>query len=106
MSNTQPVEEKSSSSPVNVSTDHEAQDGARADQDIAIAMVGEHRQDIDPAVEARVVRKIDWFLIPTMIFGYGLVYYDKVNPPISGRLCIFSNGSTNRQSWDPQSFLV
>jgi len=49
-----------------------------ADQDLAMAMVGEHRQAIDPAMEARVVRKIDWFLIPTMIFGYGLVYYDKV----------------------------
>lgn len=50
------------------------------DQDIAIAIVGEHRHDIDPVVEARVVRKIDLFLIPTMIFGYGLVYYDKVFP--------------------------
>jgi hypothetical protein len=47
-----------------------------ADQDVAIAIVGEHRQEIDPAVEARVVRKIDMFLIPAMIVMYGLVYYD------------------------------
>ena len=47
-------------------------------QDIAIAMVGEHRQSIDPTVEARVVRKIDLFLVPAMFVGYGLVYYDKV----------------------------
>ncbi|CZR57690.1 related to allantoate transport protein [Phialocephala subalpina] len=47
------------------------------DKDIAIAMVGEHRVPIDPAVERRTVRKIDLFLIPAMIVGYGLVYYDK-----------------------------
>jgi hypothetical protein len=49
-----------------------------ADKDIAIAIVGEQRHDIDPAVEARVVRKIDLFLVPAMFVGYGLVYYDKV----------------------------
>lgn len=49
------------------------------DADIAIAIVGERRQDVDPAVEARVVRKIDLFLVPAMFVGYGLVYYDKVN---------------------------
>lgn len=38
-------------------------------KDEAIAMVGEHQHDIDPAVVARAVRKIDWFLIPAMIFG-------------------------------------
>lgn len=50
-----------------------------ADQDLAMGIVGEKRRAIDPAMEARVVRKIDLFLIPTMIFGYGLVYYDKVS---------------------------
>lgn len=49
------------------------------DKDVAIAIVGEHRHAIDPAVEARVVRKIDLFLIPAMVVGYGLVYYDKVS---------------------------
>ncbi|KAF7558846.1 hypothetical protein G7046_g5315 [Stylonectria norvegica] len=50
---------------------------AAGGKDDAIAMVGEEQHAIDPAVEARAVRKIDLFLIPAMIFGYGLVYYDK-----------------------------
>ena len=71
--------EKAIPSPGNGSIDDNgAPRMAGRDQDIAIAIVGEHRQDIDPELEARVVRKIDLFLIPTMIFGYGLVYYDKV----------------------------
>lgn len=41
----------------------------RAGDDDALAMVGTHTQDFDPAVAARAVRKIDWFLIPAMIFG-------------------------------------
>lgn len=49
------------------------------DRDIAIDLVGESRQEIDPVVEARVVRKIDFFLVPAMIVGYGLVYYDKAS---------------------------
>ncbi|KAI3395779.1 hypothetical protein diail_862 [Diaporthe ilicicola] len=47
------------------------------DVDVALAMVGEEQHPIDPAVAARAVRKIDWFLIPAMTVGYGLVYYDK-----------------------------
>ncbi|EFY99946.2 allantoate permease [Metarhizium robertsii ARSEF 23] len=50
---------------------------ASSEKDDAIAMVGEEKHAIDPAVEARVVRKIDMFLMPTMVLGYGLVYYDK-----------------------------
>jgi hypothetical protein len=38
-------------------------------QDEAIAMVGEQEHALDPVVVARAVRKIDWFLIPAMIFG-------------------------------------
>lgn len=38
-------------------------------KDEAIAMVGEEQHAVDPAVEARAVRKIDLFLIPAMIFG-------------------------------------
>lgn len=48
-------------------------------QDIAMAIVGEHSHPIDPAVEARVIRKIDRFMIPAMITGYGFVYYDKAS---------------------------
>jgi hypothetical protein len=39
------------------------------EKDVALGLVGEHAREIDPAVEARVVRKIDWFLIPAMIVG-------------------------------------
>jgi hypothetical protein len=53
-----------------------------ADKDIAIAIVGEQRHAINPAAEARVVRKIDLFLVPAMFIGYGLVYYDKVRSPL------------------------
>ncbi|KAK5654705.1 hypothetical protein OQA88_7029 [Cercophora sp. LCS_1] len=48
-----------------------------SEKDEAIAMVGEQSHTIDPVIAARAVRKIDWFLIPVMVFGYGLVYYDK-----------------------------
>ena len=59
----------------------EVENVAGFDKDIAVAIVGERRLDINPAVEARVVRKIDWFLVPAMSIGYGLVYYDKVSTP-------------------------
>ncbi len=46
--------------------------------DIAAGIVPEHAQSFDPAIERRVVRKIDWYLMPLMWIGYGFVYYDKV----------------------------
>jgi len=53
-------DEKSAGSPPNVSADLEDGGGVVAeDKDIAIAIGREHRHAIDPAVEARVVRKID-----------------------------------------------
>ncbi|EUC37794.1 hypothetical protein COCCADRAFT_84697 [Bipolaris zeicola 26-R-13] len=62
-------------------TGQDAESGANAavsqEKDLAISLVGEHAQEIDPAIEARVLKKVDWFLIPAMIVGYGLVYYDK-----------------------------
>lgn len=67
---------------------HNAQQYLEDEKDIATTIVGEHRQHIDPAVEARVVRKIDRFLIPAMIVGYGLVYYDKVSPFLSSHFYI------------------
>jgi hypothetical protein len=42
---------------------------AWSDRDDAAKLVGEHAQVIDPDVGARVLRKIDWFLIPAMIVG-------------------------------------
>lgn len=40
-----------------------------AAKDEAIAMVGEQEHTVDPVIVARAVRKIDLFLIPTMVFG-------------------------------------
>lgn len=40
-------------------------------------LVGEEARSIDSRVEKRVLRKIDLFLMPAMVIGYGLVYYDK-----------------------------
>lgn len=47
------------------------------DQDDALAVVGPTPHALDPVVTARVVRKIDLFLMPLMVVGYGLVYCDK-----------------------------
>jgi hypothetical protein len=52
--------------------DHDVEFNASSvslEKDVALGLVGEHARDIDPQVEARVVRKIDWFLMPAMIVG-------------------------------------
>ncbi len=73
-------DEKTANAPPIISADLEdATRVAADDEDVAIAIVGVHHHALDPAVEARVVRKIDWFLVPAMTVGYGLVYYDKVS---------------------------
>ncbi|KAK4167159.1 MFS general substrate transporter [Cladorrhinum sp. PSN259] len=54
-----------------------ANDPATASQDVAMALVGTQTHTLDAATTARAVRKIDLFLIPAMMVGYGLVYYDK-----------------------------
>lgn len=51
------------------------------EKDVAASIVPEYAQPWDPAVEKRVVRKIDTILMPFMWIGYGLVYYDKVCLP-------------------------
>ncbi|KAL8724063.1 MAG: hypothetical protein Q9166_008148 [cf. Caloplaca sp. 2 TL-2023] len=48
-----------------------------SEKDAAAAIVPDHAVVLDKAVERRVLRKIDLFLIPLMWIGYGLVYYDK-----------------------------
>jgi len=70
-----------SSSP-HISPRHDGSSIASRDKDIAAALVSEHAQHIDPAVERRVLRKIDVYFIPLMWIGYGFVYYDKVPPPL------------------------
>ncbi|GLA92346.1 hypothetical protein AtubIFM57143_007866 [Aspergillus tubingensis] len=36
-------------------------------------------RQFDPQLHERVLRKLDYFLMPMMVVGYGLVYYDKVS---------------------------
>ncbi|KAJ3561400.1 hypothetical protein NPX13_g8963 [Xylaria arbuscula] len=40
-------------------------------------IMGAEARPINPEMERRVLRKIDTFLMPAMVIGYGLVYYDK-----------------------------
>lgn len=54
------------------------------DKDVAIKLVGEHAHEIDPAVEKRVLRKIDLFLIPAMVIGSSC-------PVMSRNLCLDTN---------------
>jgi hypothetical protein len=91
-------DEKAPASPLDTSADLENAGGF--DKDIAVAIVGERRHDIDPALEARVVRKIDWFLVPAMSIGYGLVYYDKASssPPLYIQMLIFQGDPWRRSS--------
>lgn len=42
---------------------------APTDKDVAWAIVSEEAGEIDPAVEERVVRKIDAFFMPAMLIG-------------------------------------
>ncbi|KAI1748744.1 putative MFS transporter [Xylaria castorea] len=44
---------------------------------VAGEFTGTEMRPIAPEVEKRVLRKIDTFLMPAMVIGYGLVYYDK-----------------------------
>ncbi|KAJ6113232.1 hypothetical protein N7523_006549 [Penicillium sp. IBT 18751x] len=48
-----------------------------SDKDVALAMVSDVAQEIDPVVAKRVLRKIDLYFMPAMLVGYGMVYYDK-----------------------------
>ena len=71
MANARQDEKATASSPR-----HDAEAALNAtttDQDLAINLVGERAQDIDSEVEAKVLRKIDWFLIPAMIVGTSML---------------------------------
>lgn len=62
--------------------DHARDKNGLSAEDEAMAMVGEQHHALDPAVVARAVRKIDWFLIPAMIFGCEPPYLPThVSPP-------------------------
>lgn len=69
------------------------ENSASHEKDLAIGLVGEHAQEIDPEVEARVLRKIDWFLIPAMIVGISL------RPSSSGTVNRFQLTQTQDMDW-------
>ena len=49
---------------------HAVGDGApHTEKDAALAVVSDVAQEIDPAVEKRVLRKIDLYLMPAMLIG-------------------------------------
>jgi hypothetical protein len=52
-----------------ITTSSQEYSSTESEKDIALAVAGEHAQPIDPELEARVVRKIDLFLIPAMVIG-------------------------------------
>ncbi|KAL0777285.1 hypothetical protein CaCOL14_006803 [Colletotrichum acutatum] len=54
-----------------------ADDKNAPSQAAKLEAIGEEGLAIDPVIEKRVLRKIDLFLMPAMMIGYGLVYYDK-----------------------------
>lgn len=49
-------------------------DAPTFDKDAALAVVSDEAQEIDPAVEKRVLRKIDLFFMPAMLIGRFLIY--------------------------------
>jgi hypothetical protein len=53
--------------------DDEESTTASLEKDLATTLVGQHATPIDPDLERRVVRRIDWFLMPAMIVGASLI---------------------------------
>lgn len=52
-----------------------------SEKDEAIAMVGEQEHELDAVVVARTVRKIDWFLLPVMVFGCECPHFRSTSAP-------------------------
>lgn len=49
------------------------------EKDAVLHILGEDAQPVDEIIARRVLRKIDYFFMPAMLIGYGMVYYDKVS---------------------------
>jgi hypothetical protein len=49
-------------------------EGPAFEKDAALAVVGDQAMDIDPAVEKRVLRKIDMFFMPAMLIGMSFIW--------------------------------
>ncbi|KAF5596624.1 allantoate permease [Fusarium subglutinans] len=46
---------------------------------MALKLAEAHASDeVDPIAEKKLVKKIDWYLMPLMCMTYALQYYDKV----------------------------
>lgn len=75
-------EEKRGEAGVDSPPDGRPSSTTNQDMDMAIKLVGEHAQEIDPQMERRVLRKIDLFLIPAMIVGLCLTIGAGINPTV------------------------
>lgn len=85
-----------------------------SDGDDALEVVGQQAQSFDPAIERRVKRKTDLWLLIGMFTGYGIVYYDKAilgSAVLFGmstdlKLSVTTNGvtDTSRLSWASSIF--
>ena len=71
-------EEKGASAKPHLAPNRDNSSLESLEKDLAAAIVPDHAQEFDRAIEHRVLRKIDLYLIPWMWLGYGFVYYDKV----------------------------
>lgn len=66
------------------------------EKDVAIDMVGEQGHQIDPAVAARAVRKMDWFFMPAMTVGVSRHGPNPRARPVAPRLMgMRTRGSTD-----------
>lgn len=49
--------------------DSDAEKGSSGTLNVGLDVVGDEAQPVDPEVARRVLRKIDWFLMPAMVIG-------------------------------------
>lgn len=54
-------------------------DAGSSDKDAARAVVSDVPREIDPAVEKRVLRKIDLFFMPAMVIGMLSAYHEFID---------------------------
>lgn len=73
MQEKQPAARRDLEAALPAANDHDSTSVSPNDE--AMAMVGEQEHALDPAVVARAVRKIDWFLIPAMVFGCACFFH-------------------------------
>lgn len=57
---------------------HDSEPNTIRHADDALALVGEHAQEIDPVIAQRVVRKTDMFLIPVMFMVVSVAHWQSI----------------------------